>query len=257
MEYQKSCELWAEMRTAEEKKILVRDVGEVTFRRSRRARRVSIRISSDGKVQVTVPYRGSWEKAIRFLEEKKGWVLRTLQRISAHQPKAREYRPGRNRFTRHHDLVLRPARHHPSAILLKVGEGEATLDYPHQMHPTDPRLREAIREAYIHILRKEAREVLLPRLAELAARHGYHYRRAFLKNLRSRWGSCSTAGNINLNIHLMELPDHLIDYVLLHELAHTRHRNHGPAFWEELQRTTGRARELDRELSHYRIRLDP
>ncbi len=240
-----------------EKRIVVHEIGEVIFRRSHRARRVSIRISPSGEVRVTVPFRSSWDTAHRFLHEKKGWVKRTLKKISENAPVPRHFKPGRNPFTRFHDLVLRPDPNTQYSFRLHIEEHTAYLDYPKGIPVSDPRMQQALQESYIRILRQEAREILIPRLEHLARQHGYTYRKVTLKNLRSRWGSCSAAGNINLNIHLMELPDPLIDYVLLHELAHTRHKNHGPAFWEELQRTTGQARELDRELSRYRIRTHP
>ena len=79
-------------------------------------------------------------------------------------------------------------------------------------------------------LRARAKAVLPDRLAALAARHGFEYRKVFIKNNVSNWGSCSSLGNINLNLRLVTLPPDLADYVMLHELCHLRHMNHGPKF---------------------------
>lgn len=85
-------------------------------------------------------------------------------------------------------------------------------------------------EAEIERLRRQAKAGLPPRLAELAARYGFVYNRVTIKNNVSNWGSCSAKGNINLNLRIMSLPKILQDYVLLHELCHLRHQDHGHAF---------------------------
>ncbi len=93
---------------------------------------------------------------------------------------------------------------------------------------------------------------LRQRLAALAAHHGFAYRRVSIRNQRTRWGSCSTRNDISLNINLARLPSELMDYVLLHELVHTRIKNHGAAFWRELDRCVAGARSVDRRLDDYR-----
>lgn len=83
----------------------------------------------------------------------------------------------------------------------------------------------------VEVLRRKAKSELPPRLAELAERYGFTYNRVTVKNNASNWGSCSTKGNINLNLKLMKLPRILQDYVLLHELAHLRHPDHSHSFY--------------------------
>ena len=99
--------------------------------------------------------------------------------------------------------------------------------------------------------RIQARKLLVERLAELARRHGFVYNKVFTKNQRTLWGSCSSANNINLNLRLAGLPDELRDYVILHELVHTRHRNHSRAFWDALNRLVGDGKALQRQLRRY------
>ena len=88
----------------------------------------------------------------------------------------------------------------------------------------------------IESLRAKAKAALPPRLAEFAARYGFTYHRVAIKHNTSNWGSCSSKGNINLNLNLMRVPVPLQDYILLHELTHLRHPDHGPAFHTELER---------------------
>ena len=103
-------------------------------------------------------------------------------------------------------------------------------------------------------LRAEAKAWLIPRLQELAAAHGFTYNKVFIKNNVSNWGSCSTKGNINLNMQLMRLPEELRDYVILHELCHLRQLNHGAEFHALLDSLCGgREKELRRQLRSYHI----
>lgn len=103
--------------------------------------------------------------------------------------------------------------------------------------------------------RRRARTQLVRRLAELAAAHGYAYNRVFVRNQASLWGSASAAGNINLNARLAVLPSDLSDYVILHELVHTRHRGHGRRFWRELESLVGDTRPLRKRLHRCALAL--
>lgn len=103
-------------------------------------------------------------------------------------------------------------------------------------------------------LRQEAQFVLPSQLAKLAALHGFQYAGVKIRKNRSRWGSCSSKRMINLSFYLLLLPEHLIDYVLLHELCHTVQMNHSPAFWALLNKCTqNKAFELRKEIRRYKI----
>ena len=105
-------------------------------------------------------------------------------------------------------------------------------------------------------LRKRACEYLPKRLDELAQKHGFQYREVKIRKSKTRWGSCSIHSNINLSIYLMILPEHLINYVLLHELCHTIEMNHSIAFWNLLDKhTNNQAKALREELKNYNIYL--
>ncbi|NQV43160.1 MAG: M48 family metallopeptidase [Candidatus Marinimicrobia bacterium] len=84
------------------------------------------------------------------------------------------------------------------------------------------------------VSKAEIRRSLTSRLYELAQEYDFQYKKVSLRNQKSRWGSCSAQDNISLNQNLFYLPDHLRDYVLIHELAHTREKNHSPKFWNIL-----------------------
>jgi predicted metal-dependent hydrolase len=107
----------------------------------------------------------------------------------------------------------------------------------------------------IPVNRSVARRVIADRLQELARLHGFTFGRIFIRNQKSRWGSCSAQNNINLNVHLVLLPPALRDYVILHELVHTRVKHHGPQFWAALERYVPDCRQVDKELNRYESML--
>lgn len=110
---------------------------------------------------------------------------------------------------------------------------------PYDFDADSPQNRLWLQSAVRELLRKAARQILVPRVAAFAKEYGYTYRRIFIKDLTSRWGSCSEHGNINLNLWLLLLPSQYVDYVIKHELAHLSELNHSPRFWQELDSMTG------------------
>ncbi|MBR7004148.1 MAG: M48 family metallopeptidase [Bacteroidales bacterium] len=105
----------------------------------------------------------------------------------------------------------------------------------------------------IEAMRSEAKRILTPRLAELAERYSFKYNQVRIKHNVSNWGSCSRKGNINLNLNLVRLPEELRDYVLLHELCHLRHPDHGPDFHSLLESVCPDHRKKEKELRKFRI----
>ena len=102
-----------------------------------------------------------------------------------------------------------------------------------------------------NIDRREAGKILVQRLEELARKFGFKYNRVFIRNQKTRWGSCSSKNNISLNVKLVCLPEKLMDYIILHELVHTQVKNHGKKYYAVLDRIVGDRNSLDRELKQY------
>lgn len=102
-------------------------------------------------------------------------------------------------------------------------------------------------------LRREAMVVLPSRVAELAVRTGLQYRSVTIRATRSKWGSCNGRNDLSLSLYLMTLPEHLRDFVILHELCHTVHHDHSPRFHALLDRLVGgKEKLLNKELRSYR-----
>ena len=123
-------------------------------------------------------------------------------------------------FEEHRGWVIRTIDRQRSMLSLSGNNGAATA-------------------GQVEAMRKEARMLLPQRLSELAKRYAFSYGRVFIKHNSSNWGSCSARGNINLNLNLVRLPEPLRDHVILHELCHLRHPNHGPEFHALLERLDG------------------
>lgn len=96
--------------------------------------------------------------------------------------------------------------------------------------------QKALRDVLVELLREEAKILLPQKLSYFSDQYGFHFHKVTIKHNSSNWGSCSRAGNINLNLNLIRLPEPLCDYVLLHELCHLKEPNHGPRFHALLER---------------------
>jgi predicted metal-dependent hydrolase len=101
--------------------------------------------------------------------------------------------------------------------------------------------------------KEEARALVHEKLARLAPFYRVAYKKVFIKNSRSRWGSCSSRGNLNFNYRVVLLPPELADYVVAHELCHLIHFNHSKDFWAEVERAVPQWRALRSELKKIRL----
>jgi len=110
------------------------------------------------------------------------------------------------------------------------------------------REREASQDNIDNIGIATVKKTLTSRLKHLADKHGFKYNKVSIRNQRTRWGSCSHNNNISLNAKLVKLPVELMDYVILHELVHTRIRNHSKKFWAELDQYVENAKVMAKKL---------
>ena len=226
--------------------IEIDDVGPVLLRRSNLAGRVNIRIRPYHGVRVSVPRGVSFEAAEQLVRTRTAWIQKHLGKVRAYEQSAVVYDGSRILSTRRHKLEVRATA--KETVTLRIGGGLIRVDHPRTAAVTDSEVQAAIVRGLIEAFRREAREDLPPRVACLAEKHGFRFNKVFIKNHRSRWGSCSGANNINLSLHLMRLPDELVDYVILHELVHTEIKNHSPAFWSRLGEVCENLPELRKRL---------
>lgn len=203
-------------------------VGDITIYKRRGTRSVRLTVAHDGTVKISMPTWLPYKSGLSYAESKRGWLQTQLSR---HQPA--QLLDSQLVGKQH---VLRFATGDGDSIrtrLLKSGDILVTL--PTTMPSSDPAAQAAAQKVAIRALRQEAEELLPPRLRRLATIHDLPFASFGVKRLKGRWGSCDQAKHIVINLFIMQLPWELIDYVLLHELSHTRHLNHSADFWALLE----------------------
>ena len=188
----------------------------------------------------------------RFAVEKQDWIVKQTQLLSTSKP-AIIYDETNGFDTRFHKITIK--RHIKSIIQTQKKDNQVTILIPEHENIQSLKTQNNIKSVITEVLRTEAKKYLIPRLFELAKIHGFTFNNIYIKNLKSRWGSCSIQNNINLNLHLMRLPEYLSDFIILHELCHTIHRNHGIHFHALLNKIAGDEKPLNKELKKYSSQL--
>jgi len=216
------------------------------LRISSRAKYMRLRILPGGSLELVLPPHVALAEGEAFIQSRAGWIEQARRRMAAQRSDDQ-----------------RACRDLPRFLALQAVGEEWRIDYVASLSPTvvlkegaegvlhiagaeeeKPALRGLLREW----LKRRARSVLPEWLDEMEWRTGLEYQRVTVRLQKRRWGSCSSRHNISLNAKLLFLPREQVDYVLLHELCHTRELNHSPAFWSLVQSYMPHARELDRAL---------
>ncbi|MBN2601378.1 MAG: M48 family metallopeptidase [Candidatus Marinimicrobia bacterium] len=217
-----------------------RDIGTVEFVASKRARRLNISIRHNHSIRVAVPFGISLQNAYKFVDDHLDWIKNALQHVRRIEI-IRQPRFDSSFRTRDHQLVLQI--HDKQYFSYQISTENITVYYPATVNAEDDNVQKIILKAVIETFREEAKQYMPDRVALLANRFGFKFNRVFIKNLKSRWGSCSARNNINLNLQLMRFDDDVIDYLILHELLHIRIKNHSRDFWQALEKIYPRFRD--------------
>lgn len=234
-----------------EKNVNYKDIGSVLYRKNNRARNISIRINSHGEVKVTVPAWCSFHRAESFVFEKRSWISAKLIKIERKTEENLAWKAGDQVFLRNGKIsILEGIGPHYRVV---SGNGEYSLLLPEEFQYDNKSQREEVKELLAQIGLREAKRQLPLVLKECAKSHKLEYERLTVRRMRTRWGSCSSRNRISLSSALIFLPEDLIEYVCLHELVHTIHKNHSPAFWSALEDLLPGALQLRKKLRDYTI----
>lgn len=208
------------------KTIQINGVGDVTIKKSSRARRLILKISQTGEPQVTIPSFSPYIVGEQFAKAHADWFRQNMpqvQKVVINEGKVIGWK---------YQVNFEPAQ--IKAVTSRVGKDRILVKYPAQLSIEDEVVQKEARKACTRALRRLAEVTLPPLLHNKAVQFGYNYKEVRVKAVKTRWGSCSSNRVINLSIWLMQLPDELVEYVICHELTHLNHMHHGPDFWAEL-----------------------
>ncbi len=231
-----------------EKEIEDEILGTVLLRVSTRARHYSLKIKN-GKVIAVMPAGGDEAYLLDFLRKKRLQLQKELQE----RPAAYSFFDENTSFETQ-TFRLNISRTDRANFYVRLWDGVLYITCPSATDFRNGKVQALLRGFIEKALRHEAGRMLPVRLRELALRYNFTYKQVRITKSKTRWGSCSGSGNINLSLSLMLLPRHLSDYVLLHELCHTREMNHSDRFWELMNKVTnGKARALRHELKTYHV----
>ena len=246
------------------------EFGEIKVRKSKLARAVKISVGVDGVLKASIPYYSPEFAVSRLIRHNRAEIRKMLSEHSSRNI----YRDG-DLIGKSHTLIFRE-KNSSSAPSLAFSSGKSVAQSKtkraNQKRTGDkslnfeisgnqilvygenlesPLAQAEIRKIVAKILRKQARAYLPRRVDFLAEKHGFTFEKLRFSHTSSRWGSCSSRGTISLNIALMNLPLHLIDYVIIHELCHTRQMNHSEKFWAEVEKYDPNYRAHVREMKNF------
>ncbi len=216
-----------------EKIVKYSDIGQVLYRKNPRARNLSIRISGKGEVRVTVPRFCTFHSAESFVLKKRDWIKKKALSIERRNSEKRVWREGSVLQILYGSIVIEKgegknldARKNDEDWHISLPIGFDTHSEESQYYLSQVIADIGLMEAKLH----------LPKILDsISTNFSLPYRKVSMRKMKSRWGSCSPENNISLNSALIFLPYNLIEYVLLHELVHTVHKNHGRNFWAMLE----------------------
>jgi predicted metal-dependent hydrolase len=224
------------------------ELGRLILRINARAKDIIFRTKSDA-IYVSAPPGVTLKEIKEVIEKMRDKLSASRKKVSRTRIDL-NYRIDAERFKL--SLVMGGQ----SKFLARPQPGGIEIVCPQGTDFDDERLQAWLRKAIEEALRKQAKAVLPLRLAELSARYKMPFGAVKINSSRGRWGSCSVAKVINLSFFILLLPQHLIDYVLLHELCHTCEMNHSNRFWLLLNNVTnGKALALRKELGRYKTEI--
>ena len=218
----------------------LKELGRVKLFRRKGLKNIRISISSAGEIRLSIPWYVPKAAGIRYLYSKKSWIKENQKNINT------EWKD-QHKLTINYSLKI---HHHDS----KRTASKTEQKYLHVYVPThhsEEKKQYVIDKQVRKFLQKQAEVSLIPQISRLAEKSGYSFKDIRVRRLKSRWGSCNHEKVITLNLALLKLPGELVEYVLFHELVHTKYMNHSKQFWKELEARVPEYKRHKKDLKTY------
>ena len=200
-------------------------------RSARRKKTVAVTVDPSGDVLLVAPEHFSASRLDAVVRRKAAWIVRRRRHVQSHDPppSPREFVSGESiqYLGRHYRLKV-----HPN----EAGEAKLRGGWLHVPAPAGAQQTAHVRAALVSWFRRHAAERLPERVEAWRSRAGVAKPRVVIADQQKRWGSCDRGGTIRLNWRIIQAPMRLVDYVVVHELVHLRHRGHGRDYWQALGR---------------------
>ncbi len=188
-----------------------------------RAQHIKIKITPQAEVIVVAPRDCPTFFIDRFVREHTDWIEKNLKKIQEHQPAKKKNADEISLFGKSYQKVIGDRSEYPLGVRIS---GNKVIITPVTQNKT------SIDKSLQQFLKSTAEKYITPRTHQLAKQMKVSFKDIAFKNQKTRWGSCSSLGNLNFNWKLVHSPPAVIDYVLIHELAHRTEMNHSAAFWD-------------------------
>ena len=226
----------------------------ITLYRSKKAKNINISIRPFKGVRVAVPRLASFRQAKQFVVLRKHWIEKHAAQMKQFEDRQTVFNWDTQFNTKYRTLKLIKSKIDVTSF--NYTENQIVVKIPDSENILNSDVQDFIVNVIEKTYRLEAKAYLPNRVEKLAKTFGLVYKKVKINNAKTRWGSCSSENNINLSLQLMRLPDYLIDYVILHELAHTKVKNHSTQFWNFLDYLTdNKAKNLDKELKSFYLQV--
>jgi predicted metal-dependent hydrolase len=228
------------------------ELGSIEFVRSERAKHIRVRILNTG-LKVSLPNRATQEDALKFINSIRNKLILKQEKIEKGLEKSNILISETSELqTLTFNVIVKPGER--KNIFFSLKNGTLNIEFPVGTDCTDKQSQEHFWNGISYFMRKEAKRLLPNRTKQLADKFGFTFSDVKIQSSKTRWGSCSGTQSINLSLYLMLLPADLVDYVILHELCHTKEMNHGPNFWIWMDRVTDKkSKELRALLKNYHM----
>ncbi|OGL38891.1 hypothetical protein A3J32_01165 [Candidatus Saccharibacteria bacterium RIFCSPLOWO2_02_FULL_46_7] len=207
------------------KEIEIAEIGPVLLAKRTGMRNIRISVLANGTIRVNLPRWTSFRTAERFAVKHSDWIMRQKSKV-----KSVVIKPG-DRIGRLAKVKFEQREAGRTVIKVEANQIIVTSVLAWNSRELQKKLQLAAEAS----LKMQAPDILPNRVDRLSKITNLKFNKLRIRKMTSRWGSCSASGNISLSLFLVQLPDELMDYVILHELAHTKHMSHNPNFWQLME----------------------